>query len=108
MGLLTSGGIQLAAKVVMLPPFPQKMTRWLWLGSCMSWGGGSLGIIGGRYGVVVWLSGVLSDGFSLGRALQSPGLGSQIEGEREFSLQTFLRYALNLLHFMEGMTHAPT
>ena len=45
-GQLTSGGIQLATKVVMLPLFPRWTTRWLCLGSCTSWRDGTLGIIG--------------------------------------------------------------
>jgi hypothetical protein len=90
-GQLLSEGIQLVTDVVMLPLCPQRTTRWSSLGIQMLWGEG-LGIIGGQHGVVVsWMLGELLGGFSLGRASQNPGLGSQAEGRGLFSWQTFPR-----------------
>jgi hypothetical protein len=83
----SSGGIQLAMDVLMLPSFlSQRTTRLSLLGVGVKedLGGGcrrgDVGGIGGRRGVVVRWDGALSGGFSLGRALLDPGLGSQTDG----------------------------
>ena len=83
---LLSGGIQLAMDVLMLPSLSQRTTRWSPLGVGVEgdFGGGcrrgDVGGIGGRRGVVVRGDGALSGGFSSGRALLDPGLGSQTDG----------------------------
>jgi hypothetical protein len=73
--------------VLMLPSFlSQRTTRLSLLGVGVKedLGGGcrrgDVGGIGGRRGVVVRCDGALSGGFSLGRALLDPGLGSQTDG----------------------------
>ena len=83
----SSGGIQLAMDVLMLPSFlSQRTTRLSLLGVGVEedLGGGcrrgDVGGIGGRRGVVVRGDGALSGGFSSGRALLDPGLGSQTDG----------------------------
>ena len=85
-GGASSGGIQLAMDVLMLPSLSQRTTRLSLLGVGVEedLGGGcrrgDVGGIGGRRGVVVRGDGALSGGFSSGRALLDPGLGSQADG----------------------------
>ena len=85
-GGASSGGIQLAMDVLMLPSLSQRTTRLSLLGVGVKedLGGGcrrgDVGGIGGRRGVVVRWDGALSGGFSSGRASLNPGLGSQAEG----------------------------
>ena len=83
----------------MLPLVPQLATRLslLGLGCRCLYEGVMIGVV--RCGVVIRgeLEGL--GGSVLGRASQNPGLGSQAKEEGEFSLQTFLRYFLNLVHF---------
>lgn len=85
-GGASSGGIQLAMDVLMLPSLSQRTTRLSLLGVGVKedLGGGcrrgDVGGIGGRRGVVVRGDGALSGGFSSGRALLDPGLGSQTDG----------------------------
>jgi hypothetical protein len=87
-GGLSSGGIQFAKDIEMLPSVPQLTIRLLLLGlgcRCL-YGGVMIGVV--RCGVVIRgeLKG-LGDSAS-GRASQNPGLGSQAEEEGESSLRT--------------------
>jgi hypothetical protein len=88
---LLVGGIQLRTDVEIVPSCPQQMTRLLLLWEVGLLVGILLGLSGGRREVVIGgACGGLSGGFSLGRASQNPGLGSQAEGEGLFSRQTLV------------------
>ncbi len=90
-GQLLSGGIQLGTDVEIVLSCPQRTTRLLSLWEVGLLVGISLGLRGGQSEVVVrGACGGLSGGFSLGQALQNPGLGSQAEGEGLFSQQTLV------------------
>ena len=98
-GGASSGGIQLAMDVLMLPSLSQRTTRLSLLGVGVEedLGGGcrrgDVGGIGGRRGVVVQGGGALAGGFSSGRALLDPDLGSQADGVGVgvISLRTLVR-----------------
>jgi hypothetical protein len=90
-GQLLSRGIQLGTDVEIVPSCPQRTTRLLSLWEVGLLMGISLGLSGGRHEVVVrGACGGLLGGFSLGRALRNPGLGSQAEGEGLFSRRTLV------------------
>jgi hypothetical protein len=105
-GGLSLGGIQFAKDVEMLLSVPLLTTRLSLLGCGCSNGGEMIGVV--RRGDVICgdLEGL--GGSASGRALRNPGLASQAEEEREFSLQTVSRYFLDSVRFAWGMAHAPT
>ena len=105
-GGLSSGGIQFAKDVEMLPSVPQLTMRLSLLGCGCSHGGEMIGVV--RRGDVIRRDLEGSGGTVLGRASRNPGLGSQAEEEGEFSLQTLSRYFLNSVRFAWGTAHAPT
>ena len=66
-------------------------------------------MVGGGFGVVIRVIGVLSGGISSGQVLQNPCLGSQAKdvGVGAISLQILVRWAWNSERFAGGMAQAP-
>jgi hypothetical protein len=90
-GQLLLGGIQLGTDVEIVASCPQRTTRLLSLWEVGLLVGILLGLSGGQREVVVHgTCEGLSGGFSSGRALQNPGLGSQAEGEGLVSRRTLV------------------